>query len=226
MGWKSAATTVLVAGTLALTPLLSGGTAYAHCDTRDGPVVEAAQQALDTGDQRLVTIWVQEKDEPELHAAFDHARKVRALGPEAKGLADEFFFETVVRLHRAGEGAPYTGLKPAGLPPEPAVAMADHALTTGNGRELAAFLEEALHEGLHEQFQGVAALKSYAPGDVEAGRAFVNAYVEYVHWVERVYESAVHGAAGHFPDGHTASTEATAGDGGTVTEHGTVTTAY
>ena len=206
MKWKSAAMAMLAAGTLALTPLLSSGTAYAHCDTRDGPVVEAAQRALETGDGRLVAIWVQEKSEPELHAAFEHARKVRALGPEATTLADEFFFETVVRLHRAGEGAPYTGLKPAGLPPEPAVAMADQAIATGSGRELAAFLEEAVHQGLHEQFQGVATLKSFAPGDVAAGRAYVNAYVDYVHWVERVYETAAHGAAGHAPDEHAPGT--------------------
>jgi hypothetical protein len=209
MGWKSAASAamaVLTAGMLALTPLLGSRTAYAHCDTRDGPVVEAAQRALDTGDPRLVLIWVQEKDEPELRAAFDHARKVRALGPEAKSLADDFFFETVVRLHRGGEGAPYTGLKPAGLPPEPAVVMADRALATGNGQQLAAFLEEAVHQGLHEQLQRVAALKNYAPGDVEAGRAYVNAYVQYVHWVERVFESAAHGAPGHYPDGHAPGT--------------------
>jgi hypothetical protein len=39
---------------------------------------------------------------------------VRTLDLEAKALADRYFFETLVRLYRAGEGAAYKGLKPAG----------------------------------------------------------------------------------------------------------------
>lgn len=101
--------------------------AYAHCDTLDGPVVQTARESLEKSDITPVLKWVQVKDEKEIRAAFDKALAVRAMGPEAKELADMYFFETLVRIHRAGEGAPYTGLKP-GAAVDPAVALADKAL--------------------------------------------------------------------------------------------------
>jgi hypothetical protein len=93
---------------------LTPARALAHCDGLDGPVVKAAQRALETRNPALVLIWVQEKDEREIQTAFEQTLAVRELSPQAKALADRFFFETLVRVHRAGEGAPFTGLKPAG----------------------------------------------------------------------------------------------------------------
>ena len=99
----------------------------AHCDTLDGPVVKTARAALDTGKIAPVLAWVRAQDEAEIRAAFQKAAAARKLGPEAKVVADTWFFETVVRVHRAGEGAPFTGLKPAGLDLGPAVPAADRA---------------------------------------------------------------------------------------------------
>src|SRR5687768_5192543 len=82
-------------------------TASAHCDSLDGPVVKAAQQALASRDVRAVLIWVGAGDEAEIRSAFDQTLAVRELDPRARALADRYFFETVVRVHRAGEGAPY-----------------------------------------------------------------------------------------------------------------------
>jgi hypothetical protein len=93
---------------LALT-LVVPARVLAHCDSLDGPVVRAAQTALETRNPALVVIWVQEKDESEIRGAFERTLAVRALSSQAKELADRFFFETLVRVHRAGEGAPFTG---------------------------------------------------------------------------------------------------------------------
>ena len=106
--------------------------AMAHCDGLDGPVVAAARSALDNGNPNPVLIWVQPKDEGEIRAAFAEALDVRKLGPKAKAMADTYFFETLVRLHRAGEGAPYTGLKPAGRDLGPAIPLADKAVASGS----------------------------------------------------------------------------------------------
>jgi len=177
--------------------LASPGTARAHCDTLDGPVVKAAEQALARGDVTRVLIWVQPKDEAELRSAFDHALAVRKLGPEAQRLADRFFFETLVRVHRAGEGAPYTGLKPAGADLDAAIPAADRALETGDVAALHGLINEALEHGLQERFQAARETGRYAPGDVSAGRRYVAAYVEFVHYVEAVHQAARHGAGGH-----------------------------
>ena len=86
-----------------------------HRDTRDGPVVQAARKALETGNVNLILIWVPETAERELRDAFERTLKARKAGKDARDVADDWFFETAVRLHRAREGAPYTGLKPAVL---------------------------------------------------------------------------------------------------------------
>jgi hypothetical protein len=171
--------------------------ARAHCDGLDGPVVQAGRVALDSGRIGPVLAWVPARDEAEIRHAFDHARAVRRLGPEAKALADRFFFETLVRVHRAGEGAPYTGLRPAGRDPGPAVTGADRALETGSAAEVEKLLVESVRHGLHERFGRLKALAR--PGDdVASGRAWVEAYVPWVHWVEGVHAAAT--AAGHGGD--------------------------
>ena len=170
--------------------------AQAHCDTLDGPVVSAGRKALDTGNVNLVLVWVQKDDEKAIRDAFQQARGVRKAGGQAKELADTYFFETLVRVHRAGEGAGYTGLKPAGTI-EPPVAAADRAIESGKLGGLAKVVFERTEKGLHGHFDDVMAKKNYAANDVEAGRAYTGAYVEFVHYAERLYDAAGTKAAKH-----------------------------
>lgn len=184
-----------------LLALLSGSdTVLAHCDGLDGPVVKAAQQALTTGNVNLVLGWVQKQDEGEIKSVFQKTLAVRKLGPQAKELADMYFFETLVRLHRASEGAPYTGLKPAGRDIGPAIPAADKAIESGSVKPLLKILTDALNDGVRERFKEVSAKKKFKPDDVEAGRAYVKAYTAFVEYVERIYESTKAEPGGHSPE--------------------------
>jgi Family of unknown function (DUF6448) len=178
--------------------LLGPARVFGHCDGLDGPVVNAAQTALENGDINVVLIWVQEKDEGEIKTAFRNALAVRKLSPEAKALADTYFFETLVRIHRAGEGAAYTGLKPAGRDLGPAVPAVDEALVSGSVKSVAKLLGDAVQEGLAERFREVIAKKTFKKDDVEAGREYVKSYVEFIHYAERLYDAAKSSAEGHF----------------------------
>jgi hypothetical protein len=176
--------------------LLPGQPAAAHCDTMDGPVVAAARSALESGRLDPVLKWIKPDYETETKAAFDEALRVRKLGPEARELADRYFFETVVRLHRAGEGEPYTGLKPAGSEMSPAIAAADKALETGVPDHLVHLITIKLDEGLRHRFTRALEARKHADQSVEAGREYVEAYVEYIHYAERLYDDAA-GASTH-----------------------------
>jgi hypothetical protein len=187
--------------------LLVPSGARAHCDTLDGPVVAAARKALDGGKLEPVLAWVRPADEAEIRQAFASARAVRKGGGEARALADRWFFETLVRIHRAGEGAPFTGLKPAGTP-DPAVGAADRFLASGDPKPLEDLLARSVREGLHAHVARLGREKPPAD-DVAAGRRWVAAYVPFVHWAEGVYAAATtggeHGAgraaeAGHHGD--------------------------
>lgn len=168
---------------------------FAHCDTLDGPVVKAAEKALEQRDVRLVLPWVQGHDEAEIRQTFDHTLAVRQLGPQARALADRFFFETLVRVHRAGEGAPYAGLKPAGTDLGPIVPAADRALTAGDVKPLIQRLQAHLSERVQAKFKDALTRREFAPDQVAAGREYVRAYVEFVHYVEGIHAALV--AAGH-----------------------------
>jgi hypothetical protein len=158
--------------------------------------VSEARKALDTGNVNLVLGWVQKKDEAEIRSAFQKASAVRKTNAAGKDLADTYFFETLVRVHRAGEGAPYTGLKPAGEI-EPPIAAADKSIETGKLEPVAKMVIDRTKEGLHKQFDAVTAKKKFNPNDVAAARDYVGAYVEYVHYVERLYDGAAVADAGH-----------------------------
>src|SRR5664280_2272611 len=170
---------------------------FGHCDGRDGPVVQAAQRALAKGDVNLVLIWVQANDEAEIRKVFAKTLAVRKLNPEARELADLYFFETLVRIHRAGEGAPYTGLKPAGRDFGPAIPAADKAIETGAVEPLVKLITSESANGIRERFQKVTAPKKFNAEDVKAGREYVKAYVEFVHYVEGLHEFVQGGGDEH-----------------------------
>jgi hypothetical protein len=193
---KLLAASVLTAGLL-----LGALPAQAHCDSVDGPVAKAALSALDTGNVNLVLPYAPAKAEAEIKAAFAQAAKVRGLGAEAKALADRAFTETAVRLHRAGEGAAYTGLKPAGIDYGPAIPAAERAVETGSLTQVKAVLGEAVEHGLHARLEHAvearkAAKEPKTASDVPAARARVSAELAFVTYVESVRQAA-HGAAGH-----------------------------
>lgn len=192
--------TIAVAATLGFFAL-SPARVLAHCDGLDGPVVKAAQRALETRNPALVLIWVQEKDESEIRSAFQQTLAVRGLSPQAQELADRFFFETLVRVHRAGEGAPFTGLKPAGRDLGPAIPAADEAVRAGSVEPVRHLLTAAIQQRLRQQFGEVTATRMFAPDDVAAGRAHVKAYVEFIHFVELLYDSMMNAPHGHFEEG-------------------------
>lgn len=162
--------------------------ASAHCDTTKGPVVTAARAALESGNPNLVLHWVRAEDEAAVRSVFAQTMQVRSLGPAAKDLADRYFFETVVRIHRAGEGAPYTGLTDE--EPEPIILASDRALERGSAAEVEGMLVRAVKAGLAERFTRARAARQFAKGDIVAGRAFVAAYVPLTHWVEGVFTAA------------------------------------
>ena len=179
--------------------------ALAHCDGLDGPVVKAAQRALETRKAALVLIWVQEKDEPEIRKAFEQTLAVRELSPQARELADRFFFETLVRVHRTGEGASFTGLKPAGRDLGPAIPAADEAVRVGSVESVNRLLTQAIQARLREQFGEVMATKTFKADDIAAGRAYIKAYVEFIHFVERLYDGTMKATHGHFEEGEVPS---------------------
>lgn len=193
---KTLAGSVLVAGLL-----LGSQGAQAHCDSIDGPVAKAALAALDTGNVNLALPYAPATAESEIKAAFAQSLKVRALGPEPKTLADRAFIETTVRLHRAGEGAAYTGLKPAGIDYGPAIPAAERAIETGNLAQVKALLAEEVEHGLHARLAHALETQKSAREpktikDVAAARERVSAELGFVTYVEGLRQ-AVHGAPGH-----------------------------
>lgn len=189
-------------------PIFLPQVTFAHCDGLDGPVVKAAKKALESGKVSAVLIWVQKKDEKAITDAFNKTLAVRKLDPKARELADMYFFETLVRIHRAGEGAPYAGLKPAGRDLGPAIPAADKAFEDGKLEPLGKLIMQTVEKGLHEQFEQAMAKKKFKPEDTEAGRKFIAAYVTYIHYVERLYESATQGVHGHYAGGEEAQEKA------------------
>jgi hypothetical protein len=179
----------LVAATLILLAAVPKA-ALAHCDTVNGPVITDAKKALNSGDMTSVLKWLKPDAEPEIRAAFDKTLVVRKGSPAARELADTWFFETLVRVHRAGEGAPYTGLKPAGTDIEPGIEAADHALESGSIDPLVKDLTAAVGASVRERFQRASDAAREKDASVQAGREYVEAYVQFIHFVERLHQEA------------------------------------
>jgi len=153
----------------------------------DGPVVKAAKEALEKGNANLILPWAPKKAEDEIEKAFERTMLVRKSGRDAKELADYWFFETVVRLHREGEGAPYTGLKPAGLDAGPVVPRAEKAIEEGDAGEVVEFLSHTVEEELQKRLKHAMHLKDYDENDVDAARECVEAMLEFILYSHKLY---------------------------------------
>lgn len=167
--------------------------ASAHCDTLDGPVVTAARKAMETDNANYILIWVKPENEDEIRKALKRAKakKKAAKTKEKKNKAEMELFEILVRIHREGEGAKYEGIKPAGSV-EPEIALADKAVETKK-------LDSVLHhiqspenkEIILHLFHKVEEKSNYNVDDVPAGREFIEAYVVFIHAVEKAIKGEI-----------------------------------
>jgi hypothetical protein len=163
--------------------------------------VTAAREALARHDVNLILPYVKDIGEAEVRAAFERALQVRNGVDAVNELADLYFFETVVRVHRAGEGAAYTGLKPAGLSVGPVIPVAERAIEGGDPNELIDLLTARVRDEIGRRLSEVIALRSRVT-DVRSGRAYVEAMLGFEVWSHGVYGRL--GATAHDTSGHTA----------------------
>jgi len=180
--------------------VLSTNVAFAHCDTMEGPLIGDAQKAISQNNVNIVLKWIPEVNEAEINDAFNQTMKVRVLSPDAEKLADKSFFETLVRIHRAGEGVPFTGVKPVGTPINPRVAAADKAIAAGNLLLVKDLVPEKEMPELTERFEKAMSLKNFDVNDVRAGREYIEAYVQFFKFAEgEGHESHTSNHATHIP---------------------------
>lgn len=171
-----------------LISFLSTGNSFAHCDTMDGPVVTDARRAIDSSNVNYVLKWVKPEYEKDVRGVFFQVILVRTLSPESQQLADMYFFETVVKLHRLGEGIPFTYIKPSGTPVDKRIIAADKSIEQGDLSPLKNLLPEEKLSELKVLFDRVMLLKDFDINDVAAGRKYVEAYVRFFHFAEN-YET-------------------------------------
>ncbi|WP_042337678.1 DUF6448 family protein [Bacillus andreraoultii] len=177
---KITGTLLISLGIIGLIPTM----ASAHCDTMDGPVITDAKKAIETNNISYISKWVLPEDEEELSNIYKQTMEVRELSPEAQTLADQYLYENLVRIHRAGEGAPFTGVKPEGTPFAPEIVAADTSIEVENLDPFNGVIDEEKMPEIEEAFEQVLATKEFDVNDVDAGREYVNSYVVFTHLAE------------------------------------------
>ncbi len=128
-------------------------------------------------------------------------KALAAQGKKQQQAEENKFFESLVRVHRAGEGAPFTGLKPAGEV-EPVIAEADKALAGGSPDGLLKMVTDSVNQGIRQRYEKAAETLKHKDESVQKGREYVEAYVEYTHYVERLQMDAEGHAAHHGETAH------------------------
>jgi Family of unknown function (DUF6448) len=158
-----------------------------HCDAIDGPVVRAALKALEAEDVSIILPYVQRQDEAEVTRAFQRVVPLRKNGALAREVAELHFFETVVRVHRAGEGEPYTGLKPAGLSVGPVIPVAENAIETGSADQLVNTLTGMVEQAVREKFTRMTELQAQSNRSADDAREYVEAMLGLQVWSHKLY---------------------------------------
>ncbi|HMO48744.1 MAG TPA: DUF6448 family protein, partial [Rubrivivax sp.] len=114
---------------------------------------------------------------------------------------EQWFLENLVRIHRAGEGAGYDGIKPAGTAIPAPVRAADEALERGSIEPLRGLIDAERWPELQKRFDKAIALKQFNDDDLPAARTYMDAYVSFFKFAEgHDHEHAQH--AGHRAHAH------------------------
>jgi hypothetical protein len=184
------------AALLAVLTVIVSKPASAHCDSYDGPVITDAQKALETNNPEPVLKWISKDQEKEVIPLFNKTVALKNGDREIYEVIEKYFFETLVRLHRETEGAPYTGLKAPGTTKQ-IIQMSDHALSSGDIDDLVTKLNKHIGSVISEKYHKAAELNQKKNESVETGRAFVEAYVDYTHTLEAIHDVLEHGGGSH-----------------------------
>ncbi|MDD4182809.1 MAG: DUF6448 family protein [Candidatus Omnitrophica bacterium] len=160
---------------------------FAHCDTVNGPVVSDAKQALEKANADIVLKWVRQQDEEKIKKAFNETLEKRKQHPEDKGDIDMSFYEEVVKLHRAGEGVEYSGIKTGEIKINPITEIADTALAKSAAGELIKMFPESVRADIQSDFDEVMKKKKHMNENIAAGREYVASYVKFMHHLENLY---------------------------------------
>lgn len=164
--------------------ILSTNVTFAHCDTMDGPLIADARKAMEQNNVNYALKWVSAANESEIRDAFNLVMKVKGLSPEAKELSEKYFFDTLVRIHRAGEGVPFTGVKPSGTPIDEKVLAADKSIEIGNLSALKDLVTKDKQSELTKRFEKVMSLRNFDVNNVQAGREYIEAYIQFFKFAE------------------------------------------
>lgn len=173
--------------TISLFVIFGSIPAFAHCDSYDGPAIKDAIKALETHNVNLVLKWITPQQEKEIIPLFNKTYALKSGDKEVYNIVEKHFFETLVRLHRETEGAPYTGLKPAGTTKQ-IIQLSDQAIESNNVEYLLDRLNTHIGKVIKEKYEKVAALDKFKNDSPEKGREFVEAYVDYTHTIEAIHD--------------------------------------
>ena len=157
---------------------------FAHCDTMDGPVVADARRSIAQNNVNYILKWVAPDKEKQIKDAFDLTMKMRKRYPDSSESTDRYLFETVIRIHRKGEGVKFTGIKPSGTPIDEKIRAADKSIELGTLAPLENVVSDDMLPELNEYFKRVMSLKDFDVNDVKSGREYVKAYVQFFHFAE------------------------------------------
>ena len=121
------------------------------------------------------------------------ARSGEPLSEAARRMADHDATHAVVVDERSGRpGAPYTGLKPAGLDVGPVIGVAEQAIAEGVPDALVELLSGELEREIRGRFAEMLRRQARADGDVDATRDYVEAMLGLQVWAHSLHES-IHG---------------------------------
>lgn len=192
---KTGLQTILSLVFVSLFMIFGSLSAAAHCDSYDGPTIKDAMKALETNNVNLVLKWITAEQEKEIIPLFNKTYALKSGDKEVYAIVEKHFFETLVRLHRETEGAPYTGLKPAGTTKK-IIQLSDQALESKDIDEFLVKLNNHIGKVIREKYEKVAALDNVKNDFPEKGREYVEAYVDYTHTIEAIHDIVEQGA-GH-----------------------------
>ena len=166
--------------------IINHSQSFSHCDTESGPVIKAAKQAIKTGNVNYILIWVQKDDSEKIIEVFNKTILNIKKDPTNQENYEKELFTTLLKVHREGEGAEFSGIKDDNTVLKP-IKMADSAIDDGSIKEVSKMVTNHIERVITEKFTELEHARQFDVNDVEAGREYVRKYVEFMHLIEGLH---------------------------------------
>lgn len=152
----------------------------------NGPGMDAAKKALETGKAHHILIWIPEELKSTLKNFLEKACCERNTRKNVHGHAVDWHFQTIHRLQSLYYGPHNLNITTKEPEEKAIILLVERACEGGNFEEITTVIPDTPTGDMPQRFNDVMKKKNYDVENIAAGRVYVSAFTDFIVFVNNL----------------------------------------